>query len=612
MRPRGYGRKSSNDYFFDQQCRSVDSSVDRKDSNQPFWRLEDPIQDKDGKITTGGLFPHQREIWLSNSFTKVLVAGYGAGKTQVGCKRIIALALENAPCPVATISPTFSIARRTVITQISELLQGKQNQFGQKFWWRYNSAVHEFKFRYHGLDCLIQVLSGERPLSLRGPNLAAAYMDEPFIQDLEVFQQMMARVRHPDAFKREVLLTGCVARNTLVITPQGLSRIGDLDPGAAPKELVPYYKLVYGLGGFNLATKFFNDGLVDTIRVKAAKGFELEASLEHPVLIMGKNGQPCWCRVDALKVGDNVAIQNWIDEPYYWAPICSLTPGKSEAVDFVIPETHSFWSNGFVSHNTPEGSLSWGYDLCSGEMKGFTDVTVVHASTRANKALDPGYVARLESVYSERAVQAYVEGKFINLSEGLVYYAFDPNEHVVHMDVPFGAELGAGMDFNVDPMAFCVFWVKGTHMHFFAEYELVNADTEYACQVLKENHWHQGLREIFPDAYGRTRSTKAPGGKSDFHYIRDAGFHIRCKETNPLRKDRYNSVNGKLRPKIGRVSLTIAPSCKKLIKYLSTYSHEQMNKQTAYSHLCDSFSYPCHYLFPSDRESLRVQMLSGF
>lgn len=460
---------SGADSFYESLCNSVDRSVSTKDSGEPFWRKEDPVLDKDGKVVKGGLFQHQREFWNLPNFIRVMVGGLGCGKTATGCKRIVSAALDNAPCPVAAVSPTFSVARRTVIPGIQELLQGKQARLGRAFWWRYNSATHEFKIRYHGRDCLIQILSGERPLSLRGPNLAVAYIDEPFIQDFEVFQQMMARIRHPDAVYRMMLITG-----------------------------------------------------------------------------------------------------------------------------------------------SPEGNLGWGYDLCTGMMKGKPDVGIVHASTRANLALSPDYVQRLESVYSERAAQAYIEGKFVNLNEGLVYYAFDPMEHVVDLPMPTGAELGVGMDFNVNPMAACVFWRRGSQVHIFKTYELPNADTEYLCQVLKEQFWDKGLREVFPDASGKERSTKAPGGKSDFHYIREAGFTIRCKDANPKRKDRYNAVNGKLKPRNGKVSLTIGKDCQSLIRAASTYSHELMLKQESLSHILDAMSYPIAYLFPVDRESLRVQQLLGY
>lgn len=443
-----------------------------------FWRKETPLLDPaSNKIVVGGMWPHQQRWWDLPNFIKILVGGYGAGKTFLACKRAISLALQNAPCPVAIVSPTFPIARQTVVTTLQALLQGKQTIYGHQLWWRYNRSTHEFKIRYKGRQALIIVYSGEDPLALRGPNLAAALIDEPFIQDVEVFNQMVARVRHPDATSLEI---GCFG--------------------------------------------------------------------------------------------------------------------------------------------TPE-SLNWGYDLCLGELKDKHDVAYIQASTRQNLALPVDYVGRLEGAFANKAADAYIEGSFVNLGSGLVYYAFDSldkaNGNVRDIVIPDDAELGCGMDFNVNPMCATIFWRQGPRIHFFDEIELPNADTEYLCSVLHEKYvgerkrTKQVLHYIYPDATGSARKTSAPGGKSDFWYIKDAGFEIRAPHENPKRKDRYNAVNGKLKPRAGEATCTVSPKCKKLIKYLLTYSHELMNKQAAMSHLLDAFGYPVSYLYPVTKEMLTIGKLVG-
>lgn len=257
---------------------------------------------------------------------------------------------------------------------------------------------------------------------------------------------------------------------------------------------------------------------------------------------------------------------------------------------------------------TPE-QLNWGYDLCMGQMKEHNDVGVIHASTRANTTLPKDYADKLVASHTAKAVKAYVDGQFINLSEGLVYYGFDPLVNVKEMERPETAELGVGMDFNVNPMAAAVFWRSGEHMHYFKEYELPNADTQYACDVLKDNH--KGLVDVYPDATGIARKTASPAGKSDFHYIQEAGLTVWAHSTNPHRRDRYNSTNGKLAPKKGPVTLTVDPSCKSLIKYFSLYSFEQLNAQKSMSHLLDAATYPVHYLFPVSKDTLEQHKLIG-
>lgn len=416
----------------------------------------------------------QREWWVLPNKIKAFVGGYGSGKTLLICKWVISMALENAPVPMALVSPSFAQAKKTTIPTIRALLAGKQTLYGPRaFYWRYNKQDHYFRIKFHGREALILILSGDDPDALRGSNLAGCGIDEPFIQKQDVWSQMIARVRHPDAPRLGMALAG-----------------------------------------------------------------------------------------------------------------------------------------------TPE-QLNWGYDLCVGELGADLDVGLVQVSTLSNKALPKDYVPSLLSTYDEKTAEAYVSGQFVNLSKGQVYYAFSHKDCISDLPVevvpeysktiggclmPAGAELGVGMDFNVDPMAFTIFWKYKDHIHFFDEFELPNCDTEFACQLLRERYWADGLRDIYPDPAGRQRHSNAPGGRTDYHYIQEAGFRIHSRPPGlPRRKDRYNAVNAKLKPRGSRPTLTIARKCKQLAKYMSIYTHELMNskEQKAFSHLLDAFSYPVEYLFPA-------------
>jgi len=46
-------------------------------------------------------------------------------------------------------------------------------------------------------------------------------------------------------------------------------------------------------------------------------------------------------------------------EKFYYSPIKEIITSSNEVFDFVIPQTHSFFSNGFISHNTPRGRSSF-------------------------------------------------------------------------------------------------------------------------------------------------------------------------------------------------------------------------------------------------------------
>lgn len=412
----------------------------------------------------GGMFPHQRRWWESQHFIKALVTGYGGGKTMIGAKRAIALALHNAPSPYLCVSPTYKIARRTIVSTIKQLLDGKMTVMpGLSY--RFNRSDFEFTVRYGTREGYIWVASGEDPDSLKGPNIGAALIDEPFIQDRAVFEQILARVRDPIAKVREIGMTG-----------------------------------------------------------------------------------------------------------------------------------------------TPE-DMNWGYDICEGDEKDNFDLELIRAPSEENLAIGRDYFVRLRRGLTDKAVQAYVEGRFVSLSEGLIYYAFDPDINVVSLPDP-GHELRVGMDFNVNPMSAVVFWTNGDHMHVVREIELPNADTESMCWFLNDQYPGR-IRTVYPDASGKSRKTSASGGRTDFYYIQHAGFEIDAPPANPPIRDRYNTVNGKFRPAGGGTTLTIDPSCRKLISYLRSLSYARMHQQQEMTHLTDALGYPVCRLFPLKLNRSAVMRVTG-
>ena len=434
-----------------------------------FWRTEDPVLSEPNehgrrRVVKGGMFEHQRRWWSLTNFIRLMVGGYGSGKSVSLCKWSIAAALHNAPSWGAIVSPSFPQARRTIIPQIEGLLAGKA-ALRPDLTYRHNKGEHSFTISVEARPpATLLYLSGDNPDSLKGPNLGTAAIDEPFIQERAVFDQMMARCRDPRA------------------------KI-----------------LAIALGG------------------------------------------------------------------------------------------------------TPE-QLNWGYDICEGEDKGKYDIGVVSASTEENKSLPPEYVERLLKSYDEKTADAYVRGKFVNLTAGRVYYAFDRARNVrviPQKEAERGITEFVGMDFNVNPMAFVVGWHAGTQVHITHEYELPNSDTEYACSMIREKH--PNVRMCFPDPTGRRRQTNAPGGMSDFKWIGRAGLVVMAPIEPWTRRDSFNSVNKKL----SEGKLTIDPSCRKLLHYVQNYAHETMSKQESMSHLLDAMRYPVTYLFPVHRPASLVTQMVG-
>ena len=151
-------------------------------------------------IDTKKFLPSQLKWWNLQSFIKLLVGGYGSGKTYILGKRFIRNSYLNSGLPNQIVSPTYATAKKTIILTLEELLDNAEIRY------KYNKSEHTFHILEW--DGHIWIGSGEDPDSLKGPNLASGGIDEPFIQKEEVFKQMIARIRHPRAAFRELAMTG--------------------------------------------------------------------------------------------------------------------------------------------------------------------------------------------------------------------------------------------------------------------------------------------------------------------------------------------------------------------------------------------------------------------
>jgi len=426
---------------------------------QKFWRMEDPtFYDENhplvlrgekyaGEIEKGGMFEHQRKVWNSTAFIKAIVGGYGAGKTNLCGKRAISLAMHNAPSPVMVVSPNYPQARKTIIPTIISMLNGK----GLKY--TYNKSQFEFSIKFNGNVATIWIVSGDKPDSLKGPNLAAALIDEPFIQEEDVFTQMLARVRCPKAKHREILLTG-----------------------------------------------------------------------------------------------------------------------------------------------TPE-QLNWGYDICEGDRAEQFNVHVVHAPTYANKSLSEDAIETMGTAYDDKTRAAFEEGQFVNLSKGAVFYNFDNDVNIKTMEIDDDEEVFIGMDFNVDPMSFIAFVLRGNHMHYFKEFTLANSDTQEACEAIRLA-FGDNVKTVFPDPACRQRRSSAVASTTDKSILVTNGFKVLARPAHPTKRNRWNAANLKLKDG----TITIDPSCKHLIKALRQLSFEQLTKQEHLTHMSDAATYAVEYMFPINQK----------
>ena len=387
------------------------------------------------KIKQDKMLSHQLQWWNLPNRYRLMVGGYGSGKTYIGALRSIFLSYINKPLPGMYVSPTHGLAQKTIILTLKEIFRRSDIDF------TFNQNKGEF--RIHNWDGLIWIGSGDKPDSLRGPNLSWAGIDEPFIQKREVFEQMTARVRHPEATQSEIFLTG-----------------------------------------------------------------------------------------------------------------------------------------------TPE-ELNWGYQLVNDSR---LDIGTVNASTLDNPHLPQDYKDSLLAAYSQEQIDAYVHGKFVNLTQGRVYKDFNRDKHVMKRETE-GWEIAAGQDYNVDANTVCVFAYTSKEIAVFDEIRLKNSGTYDMAEALKEKY--PGIK-VMPDSTGSSRKTSST--QSDHDIMRQAGFQILAPRKNPPVRDRVNAVNRLLREE--RITFT---NCPNLIMDMerNVWRNGDIDKRDPeQSHASDAMGYAINWLFP--------------
>jgi len=101
----------------------------------------------------------------------------------------------------------------------------------------------------------------------------------------------------------------CTSADCLVLTDRGMLEIGKIASGTQAGQSVQIELTVHGVEGPELATRFYDGGESDTLKITTRLGYSIEATPEHPLLVLEPEGQLAWRRADALRPGDTVGLQ---------------------------------------------------------------------------------------------------------------------------------------------------------------------------------------------------------------------------------------------------------------------------------------------------------------
>lgn len=274
-----------------------------------------------------------------------------------------------------------------------------------------------------------------------------------------------------------------------------------------------------------------------------------------------------------------------IEVGWAWSDECAFY--KKEAFDVLIGRIRDKQGPCQWKGTTTPNGFNWLYDFFIGVTA--ENKEVVRSRTLDNAVnLPESYIKQLREQYDSRLSKQELDGEFVNLNSGNVYYAFDRNRHVKHVDILPNDHIYMGMDFNVNPLCAVFFVRRGKEIHIFDELYLENSNTFEASREILKRYPGKHI-SIFADETGNRR--KSSSQTTDHEILRRANFTV-VGFKNPQVKDRQNNTNRLFEYNYIRIS----PKCKYLIKDLEQLVYE--NDDPMLSHISDGLGYACWGIDP--------------
>lgn len=230
---------------------------------------------------------------------------------------------------------------------------------------------------------------------------------------------------------------------------------------------------------------------------------------------------------------------------------------------------------------------------------------MIQASTHENAInLNPDYIDTLLETYPQELVDAYLDGKFVNMKSGSVYRAFDRYLNNAPGVYPRDKEpLYVGMDFNVANMSAVIHVIRDSYCLIkgrklikapFAVGEIRGGfDTPSMIETIRETYPDHNIT-VYPDASGGSRKT-VDASRSDIKLLKEAGFKVKARKKNPFVRDRITSMNAAFQNAKGdrlyRVNVDACPFYTECLEQQSYDKTGKPDKDQGLDHLPDGAGY---------------------
>jgi hypothetical protein len=337
---------------------------------------------------------------------------------------------------------------------------------------------------------------------------------------------------------------------------------------------------------------------VDVYRGRIYMGTALCRSMEDPGSIVGfKVGKALVDEIDVMTKDKAAGV---------WRKILARMRHKAEGLQ-----------NGIDVTTTPEG-FRWVYEqfvhLPRANESLRDTYGLIQASTYDNAAnLPDDYITSLLQSYPANLIDAYIDGKFVNLQTGSVYSSYNRVENRCADVAKDGETIFVGMDFNVGKMA-AIIHVKREGLPRAVD-EIVNGyDTPDMIRRLKERFWkfdgadYRATRQIrvYPDASGNSRKS-VNASQTDLALLKQAGFIVCAPAANPPVKDRVNAMNGMFSNAAGErrylINDALCPTYADALEQQAWAANGEPDKSNGHDHPTDAGGYFIHHEFPVVRRA---------
>lgn len=261
----------------------------------------------------------------------------------------------------------------------------------------------------------------------------------------------------------------------------------------------------------------------------------------------------------------------WLDEAAFYRPL---------AFDKASARVRDTKGPCQIKITTTPNGFNWLYEYFIEKPADYKKI--VYSSTMDNSPnLPVEYVKQLRDQYDKKMAIQELDGRFINLNSGQVYYSFDRHKHVKQIELRDQDLLLVGLDFNVHPLCGVFVAKRGEMIYIVDELYLENSNTfEAAKEILRR--YPNRYMQVVADDTGNRRRTSA--NHTDHEIIRRSGLDL-LKFRNPAVKDRYNNINRLF----DKNYIKIHPRCTRLIKDLEQLTYD--NDDDMLSHMSDALGY---------------------